>query len=174
MRNLLVSLLLVLMGTLSGNPFAWADDEKLEDIRAYLKISDNLSTSGQIEYKQIEAIKKAGFDVVVNLAPADKVRNAMEGFLVTEQGMTYVQIPVSWQKPALRDLDLFFNVMEANKDRKVYVHCFANMRVSVFVYLYRTLQLGVSEEAARKDRTKIWNPSTEDQWEKFIEQARSR
>ncbi len=174
MRDFVVSLLLVLMGCLSGSPFGLADDEKLEDVRAYLKISEDLSTSGQVEYKHIESIKKAGFDMVINLAPADKVRNAMEGFLVTEQGMTYVQIPVSWENPALRDLDLFFDLMEANKDRKVYVHCFANMRVSVFVYLYRTLQLGVSEEEARMDRAKIWDPSTEAQWEKFIEQAQSR
>ena len=119
--------------------------DKLEDIRAYLRISDQLATSGQIEYQQIPAIKDAGFDVVVNLAPARKERNGEEGFLVTEQGMTYIQIPVDWENPSLRDLDLFFDVMNANQDRKVYVHCFANMRVSAFVYLYRTLELGLPE-----------------------------
>jgi hypothetical protein len=48
------------------------------------------------------------------------------------------------------------------------------MRVSVFVYLYRVLQLGVSEQTARVDLKKIWDPSTQDQWARFIEQARAK
>lgn len=153
---------------------AGAEGKALEDTRAFLRISDRLATSGQIAYDTIPEIKKEGFDVVVNLAPARKERNGEEGFRVTEEGMTYVQIPVDWQNPSLRDLDLFFDVMKANQDRKVYVHCFANMRVSVFVYLYRTLKLGVSEAEARADLAKIWDPATEPQWERFIEQAKSR
>ncbi|HSF16086.1 MAG TPA: protein tyrosine phosphatase family protein [Vicinamibacteria bacterium] len=148
--------------------------DKLEDIRAYLRISDQLATSGQIEYQQIPAIKDAGFDVVVNLAPARKERNGEEGFLVTEQGMTYIQIPVDWENPSLRDLDLFFDVMNANQDRKVYVHCFANMRVSAFVYLYRTLELGLPKDQAHADLAKIWDPASEPQWARFIEQAEAR
>ncbi len=143
----------------------------LEDIRAFLQISERLATSGQIGYDQIEAVRDAGYEVVVNLAPARKETNAEEGFRVTESGMTYVQIPVSWEEPSLRDLQLFFDVMEANRDRKVYVHCFANMRVSVFVYLYRTIRLGESEQKARGDLAKIWDPASEKQWEAFIEKA---
>ena len=116
----------------------------------------------------------AGFDVVVNLAPARWERNFEEGFRVTQAGMTYIQIPVDWQDPSLRDLELFFDVMEANEDRNVYVHCFANMRVSVFVYLYRTLRKGMSEEEAWQDVLKVWdpdnNPSTP-QWPRFIAAA---
>jgi protein tyrosine phosphatase (PTP) superfamily phosphohydrolase (DUF442 family) len=149
------------------------EDKKIEDAKAYLRISDQLATSGQIDYDEIPAIKKAGFDVVVNLAPARKERNGEEGFRVTEEGMTYIQIPVDWEKPSLRDLDLFFDIMKANQDRKVYVHCFANMRVSAFVYLYRTMELGVPEDQARADLNKIWDPATEPQWAQFIEQAKT-
>jgi len=113
--------------------------------------------------------------VVVNLAPARWERNFEEGFRVTQAGMTYIQIPVDWQDPALRDLELFFDVMEANEDRNVYVHCFANMRVSVFVYLYRTLRKGMSEEEAWQDVLKVWDPETNPdtpQWPKFIAAAK--
>ena len=68
-----------------------AGADELEDIRAYVRISDRLATSGQITHEQIEAIERAGFDVVVNLAPARKDRNLEQGFQVTEQGMTYFQ-----------------------------------------------------------------------------------
>ncbi len=150
-----------------------ASKPMLEDIRAYLRINDQLATSGQITYDEIALLKDAGFEVVVNLAPADEERNGQEGFLVTQQGMTYIQIPVSWRNPAPRDLQLFFDVMAANKDRKVYVHCFANMRVSAFVYLYRTLELGVEEEIAREDMEKIWDPNAQEQWVRFIEQTQA-
>ncbi len=151
-----------------------SDKPMLEDIRAYLRINDNLSTSGQIEYDQIALLKEAGFEVVINLAPADEERNGSEGFLVTQQGMAYVQIPVSWKDPSERDLKMFFDVMASNQDRKVYVHCFANMRVSAFVYLYRTLHKGVSEEAARADMEKIWDPNTQEQWTNFIARAQAK
>lgn len=146
----------------------------LEDIQAYLEISETLSTSGQVGYDEIASIKEAGFEVVVNLAPADEERNSREGFLVTQQGMSYIHIPVSWENPSQRDLRLFFDVMEANEDRKVFVHCFANMRVSAFVYLYRTLQMGTSEEDALTDLHEIWDPHELEQWSAFIKTARQK
>ena len=151
---------------------AQGTDAELAGARAYLRISERVGTAGQITYDEIEAVKKAGFDIVINLAPADEERNQLEGYLVTEQGMAYVQIPVSWEEPSQRDLQLFFDVMKANKDRNVFVHCFANMRVSAFVYLYRTLLLGEAENVARADLAKIWDPATQPQWAAFIEEAR--
>ena len=151
---------------------AQGTDAELAGARAYLRISERVGTAGQITYDEIEAVKKAGFDIVINLAPADEERNQLEGYLVTEQGMAYVQIPVSWEEPSQRDLQLFFDVMKANKDRNVFVHCFANMRVSAFVYLYRTLLLGEAENVARADLAKIWDPATQPQWVAFIEEAR--
>jgi len=146
----------------------------LDDIRAYVKISDTISTAGQITYDQVGALRESGFDAVVNLAPSDEERNGREGFLVVEQGMTYVQIPVNWREPSDRDLELFFDVMDANRDRKVFVHCFANMRVSVFVYLYRTLRLGEDKATAWEDVLRVWDPSEAEQWKAFIERAEKR
>ena len=148
-----------------------AAEDPLADITNYVKISDRLSTSGQVAYDQIAAIKEAGFEVVVNLAPARDDANGLEGFLVVEQGMSYVHIPVSWQNPSQRDLQLFFDVMKANQDRKVFVHCFANMRVSAFVYLYRMLHQNISHEQARADLEKIWKPEELAQWGAFIKTA---
>ncbi len=168
---------LIVAAALSLAPQAWAQagdaEAHLEDITNYVKISNHLSTSGQIAYDQIEAIKEAGFEVVINLAPARDDVNGLEGYLVVEQGMSYVHIPVSWQQPSQRDLQLFFDMMKANHDRKVYVHCFANMRVSAFVYLYRTLKEDITEEQARADLEKIWKPEDLEQWAAFIETARA-
>lgn len=153
---------------------ATSADGSLSQIHNYVRISDRLATSGQMTYEQIEDIADAGFEVVVNLAPAREERNGREGFLVAERGMTYVNIPVEWQQPTLQDLDMFFAVMDANRDRKVFVHCFANMRASAFTYLYRTLALGEGDAAARPAMEAIWDPATQAQWKEFLEAARHR
>lgn len=148
-------------------------EAQLEEITNYVRISEDLSTSGQIAYDQISTLQEAGFEVVINLAPANETVNSLEGYLVVEQGMSYVHIPVSWREPSQRDLQFFFDVMEANHGRKVYVHCFANMRVSAFVYLYRTLHEGVSEAQARADLEKVWKPEELEQWGAFIGTAQA-
>lgn len=151
------------------------DSSSLSSAYNFVEISDSLSTAGQITNDEIAAAGEAGFEVVVNLAPARRDRNLEEGFRVTEAGMTYVQIPVDWQAPALRDLELFFDVMDANRDRRVFVHCFANMRVSVFVYLYRTLRHGVPEADAWDEVLEVWDPGADPetaQWPAFIERAK--
>jgi len=144
----------------------------LESVRNWQTVDDRLSSSGQIGYDQIPLLADEGFDVVVNLAVADEDRNAREGFLVAQNGLTYVHIPVDWQEPTLDDVELFFDVMRANQDRKVYVHCFANMRASAFVYLYRSLVEGVPDDEAEATMREIWNPEDQDQWSDLIDRAR--
>lgn len=136
----------------------------LNTILNYVEISDRLTTAGQIDYDQIPLLRQEGYEVVVNLATADEERNALEGFHVTSSGMSYIHIPVVWEEPKLSDVRLFFDVMEANEGRKLFVHCIANMRVSAFVYLYRTLVEGVSDEEAREGMDAVW---TADQWRRF-------
>lgn len=148
-------------------------EEDLATIRNYVKVSDRLATSGQIAYDQIAALHEAGYEVVINLAPPSLGSNELEGYLVTDAGLSYVQIPVDWQKPSLRDLELFYAVMEANRDRKVFVHCFANMRASAFTYLYRTLVAGESDAEALADMTAVWDPSEVEQWSALIETAKA-
>lgn len=146
----------------------------LETVRNFQVVSESLSSSGQIGYAQIPLLREQGYDVVVNLAVADQERNGEEGFLVVREGLTYVHIPVDWQEPKLSDLQLFFDIMEANADRRVYVHCFANMRASAFVYLYRSLVLGVAEEEARATMNEVWDPGELQQWAELIEDAQAR
>ncbi len=145
----------------------------VENIRAFVRISDSLGTSGQPKPEQFSTIKDAGYRVVINLAPSD-VNGAVkeEQQIVEGLGLKYIYIPVVWAEPKVEDAEKFFAAMKANKDQKVFVHCIANMRVSAFTYLYRTTQLGVSEEDARKDLQKIWTPSGT--WQQFINTVKAQ
>ena len=148
------------------------DVAPLDSIRNYHPISDVLTTGGQVGYDQVPLLKEDGFQTVINLATANEEVNALEGFHVTSNGMTYVQIPVPWGAPSLDDVDLFFKVMQANEGRKVFVHCVANMRGSAFSYLYRVLVEGVEQEEAKRDLHAVWDPAQNSEtWQKLIDDA---
>ena len=139
----------------------------LADIRAFLALSDTLATAGQPTEAQIAAVSAAGYEVVVNLAPPTS-SSALPGEagIVRAQGMEYVALPVEWEAPTVGDAEAFFDVMDANAGRRVFVHCAANMRVSAFVYLYRTLRQKTPEADAARDLHRIWEPN--ERWREFI------
>ncbi|HBB33351.1 MAG TPA: phosphatase [Cyanobacteria bacterium UBA8803] len=143
---------------------------QLEDIHNFLKLSDTIATAGQPTEEQFSAIKASGYQVVVNLALPDSP-NALpdEKKVVEAQGMEYINIPVAWDSPTLEDVAQFFKVMAANADKTVFVHCAANMRVSAFMYLYRRIQEGIGDEAAKEDIARIWSPN--ETWQNFIEEV---
>lgn len=167
MRGLLLALLLVPVLVRGGD----------EGIYNYRELDPTLSTSGQVTDEQVPALAEDGYGLVVNLAVADPERNANEGFLVSQAGMAYTQIPVIWDAPTFADLELFFAVMDARGERRTLVHCFANFRASAFTYLYRTLRLGVPEAEARADLEAIWTEEAwaeYPQWAEFVAQAQAR
>jgi protein tyrosine phosphatase (PTP) superfamily phosphohydrolase (DUF442 family) len=139
----------------------------------YLPISDTLATAGQPVRQQFRDIKAAGYDLVINLAMPDSP-NALpdEAELVAAHGMEYVHIPVVWEKPTEDDLERFFVVMAANENRRVFVHCALNMRVSVFVYLYRVLRQSVPPDVAREAMLQIWQPDPV--WSQFLRDSSAR
>jgi protein tyrosine phosphatase (PTP) superfamily phosphohydrolase (DUF442 family) len=145
----------------------------VERIVNYLNISDTLATAGQPVRRQFRDIKAAGYDLVINLAMPDSP-NALhdEAELVAAHGMEYVHIPVVWEKPTTDDLERFFEVLAANENRRTFVHCALNMRVSVFVYLYRVLRQAVPPEVAREAVLQIWQPDPV--WSQFLSDSLAR
>ena len=139
--------------------------DPLANIRAFLPLSERLATSGQPDAPQLAAIGAAGYEVVVNLLPPQEAL-PNEADMIASCGMEYVQIPVEWNAPTLDDLERFFAVLQARADKKVFVHCAANKRVSAFLYLYRVLHQGMAEEEAAKDMRRIWSPN--ETWQQFI------
>lgn len=143
---------------------------QLSDIYNFLTISDHLGTAGQPTAEQLAAVKEAGYDVVINLALGTTPRDLPnEADLVTRHGMEYIHIPVVFDKPTEADLTRFFEAMDENRDKKCFVHCIANMRVSAFVFLYRVLRQGVAPDEARAMMNRLWQPNAV--WQKFIDEA---
>lgn len=133
--------------------------DKLQSIFNYLPISSHLTTSGQPTAEQFKTIANNGFKLVINLAPHG-AENALENEadIVTSLGMQYTNIPVDFDNPQQKDFEQFVAIMEASKGDKIWVHCAANMRVSCFVFLYRTTILGENSAQPEIDLKKIWEP----------------
>ncbi len=145
----------------------------LTEITNFYQVSEYLGTSGMPRREQFADIAASGYQVLINLArPVSPGQLADEGELARSLGMSYIHIPVEWENPRPEDVQQFFAAMDANRDRKVFVHCVMNYRVSAFVYLYRVVRLGIPEVQARADLNTIWTP--DGVWAELIAQITSQ
>lgn len=134
------------------------------------QVFDWLWSSGQLSESDIATLPAMGIEVVINLAlPSSSNALPHEAEFVTREGMSYIQIPVEWEQPAYNQLLQFFGVLQAFKGQRMWVHCAKNMRVSVFIYLYRRLCLNHNEAEAAYPMREVWVPNAI--WQTFIEQA---
>ena len=109
----------------------------MNSIINFIKINDSISTSGILSKKQIKQIAKNGFDIVINLAMHNAIQD--EDKIVSKNGMIYIHIPISWEKPEIKRLKLFLKILKTLQDnnKKVFIHCIKNYRASVFIYQYK-------------------------------------
>ena len=142
--------------------------DKITDIFNFLSINLSLSTSGQPTEAQLSSLADQGYEVIINLALQNDPRYSLpdETGLVTSLGMQYIHIPVQFDSPTELDLELFFNAMENSRDKKVHLHCAANMRVTAFLGLYYLIKQKRTEEEAFAPMRSIWEP--DEVWSSFI------
>jgi len=111
----------------------------MKHILNYIKVDKNISTSGLLSKKQIKQIAKKNFDVIINLSEDDDRSLNNENKIVTKNGMVYIHIPISWANPQQDRMNLFLHILDAfiKQNKKVFIHCMKNYRVSVFIYRYK-------------------------------------
>ena len=143
------------------------DDLGIQRRQRWLEIGIKRS-SAQINdlYTKDELLSKQVV-VVVNLLPSHQNPIDNEEFLVAENNMDYIHIPVDWDNPKETDFNSFVIAMKKHRGEKIFVHCAKNMRVSAFIYLYRILHDNFSKEKAKESMEKIWKPSGT--WKEFIQ-----
>lgn len=140
----------------------------LTEIKAFLPISNYIGTAGQPTESQLLAILVSGYETVINLAlPQSPGAIPNESQLIQDLGLQYIHIPVEWEAPTIQDALRFFEVMNQHLNEKIFIHCAANKRVSVFIFLYRTLCLGVDASIAQENLHQIWQPNST--WAAFIQ-----
>ena len=125
------------------------------------------STSGQPSPEQLQQLAVDGYRLVINLAPPNVYGSLPdEGYIVASNGISYVNIPVDWDRPQAEDYRLFSDILSNSGGRKVLVHCQTNKRASLFTFLYRVIYQGVSQAEAIEAVHQVWTP--EAHWQAFI------
>jgi protein tyrosine phosphatase (PTP) superfamily phosphohydrolase (DUF442 family) len=137
------------------------------------QVFDWLWSSGQLSKADIANLPELGIEAVINLAvPTSSNALPGEDEFVTSLGITYVRIPVVWEKPEFECLRQFISIIRVFEGRKVWVHCAKNMRASAFIYLYRRYCRNEPDEVACQPMAAIWTPN--ETWQSFIEDASNR
>ncbi len=145
------------------------DADALQGIYNYRRLTDLIATAGQPTEEELAAVARAGFDVVLNLALHDAEYSLSDERKTVESlGMRYIHIPVVWERPLRSDLERYFEVMDQLSGKRVFIHCAANKRVSVFMALFRRLRQDWAPAATMPDVWAIWEPDAV--WQQFMEQ----
>lgn len=142
----------------------------LDQIVSFYQLNENIGTSGQPKAEQFRDISAAGYEVVLNLALSDSP-NAIENEnnIISKLNMIYVHVPVDFKTPSPKDLEHFFKYMKKHEDKKIFIHCVMNWRVSAFMFLYHTIKCQMPIMEARRHLDAVWQP--EPVWQEFIDNA---
>ena len=140
----------------------------LSKVFNYHNIDNLFATSGQPNAYQLKLIAENGYDAVINLAPNSVFEGSVinEAEILTANKVKYIHIPVNFNKPKDEDFLKFVNCLEENEDKKIWIHCAANMRVSAFVYKYRRDILKLEDSEIIEDMNLIWSPNNV--WGSFL------
>lgn len=143
--------------------------KEVKRIYNYRKIPNLFETSGQPGKQQLKLLAKKGYEVVINLAPSSLIEGSVinEAEILEKENVEYINIPVDFFKPTEKDFKEFVANLEKNKNKKIWIHCAANFRVSAFVYKYRRDILKLSHDEIIIDMEAIWTPNKI--WNSFLD-----
>jgi protein tyrosine phosphatase (PTP) superfamily phosphohydrolase (DUF442 family) len=141
----------------------------LHDLYNYIRVSDEIITSGQPTAEQLRALAAEGFTTVINLATSKSLPTLEdEAGIVRALGMHYYPIPVDWGNPQESDFAAFEHTLTHLPAGKTLIHCAANLRVTAFYALFAQKHLGWSEAQADEFRAAMWAGRDYPIWEDFM------
>jgi protein tyrosine phosphatase (PTP) superfamily phosphohydrolase (DUF442 family) len=125
----------------------------------FIAIGPNLATSGQPTAAALAALAAQGFQAVIYLAPST-VPNAVkeEAELLARHGIEFIQIPIPFGAPDESHFEALSAALSRLQERKVLVHCEANMRASTLVFLHRVIRLKEPPATAYEAVAQVWSP----------------
>lgn len=131
----------------------------MNKIKNYIKINDNIHTSGQPTAFEFNSLAKAGFDSIINLSANNsegKLEN--EDKIVSSFQMNYFHISVDFENPSKKNLEDFIQLLKSLENKKVLVHCIMNYRVSAFMYVYHKYVLKTPFDDIDLSIFQTWQP----------------
>ena len=137
------------------------------NIQNYFEHSHNLASGAQPTIEQINELKKQGFEAIVNIStPSAKNALAEEALLVEKNGMDYVHFPVDCSNLRPTHYQTFKGIIKGFENKKIFVHCGANIKSSNLIHMYQVLENGKNETASLNELCKIQYP--ENKWFEYF------
>ena len=148
--------LLVVMMSLASRTFA---EETGIEAPNVITISPRVVTSGQPTATSLSRLHEQGFGAVIFLAPINVAYGVPEeAEIIRNQGLTFIEIPVNFDRPTGTDIEEFVRAMQSVRDHKVLVHCQVNMGASTMTFLYRVIVDSEKLELAYEAVAQVWSP----------------
>jgi len=139
----------------------------MQEIINYIKINDNISSSGQPTKEQFEEIAKDNYEIIINLSShnsENKLENEDE--ILSKLGLIYIHLPVDFLSPTKKNLKDFIDILSFFSEKKVWVHCIMNYRVSAFMYVYHKYILKTPFENINLEVFEKWSP--DEKWQEIM------
>jgi protein tyrosine/serine phosphatase len=132
-----------MMSTAAGR---LAEKLDLQGVPNFGRVTATLYRGGQPSKDGFDELKKLGVRIVVNLRDDN---SETERSVVTTAGLEYVAIPWNCRHPANSLAARFLQVLRANREKKVFVHCHAGVdRTGLMIAAYRMAEHGWTPEQA--------------------------
>ena len=145
----------------------------VEEIKNFAAIDGRVGTAGQPSEDELRDVAADGYQAVINLGLLNpEYCLPDEAGLAASLGLAYRHLPVVFDAPTLADFDAFVTGMDAWADKRVFVHCAANFRVSAFMAVYGEMRLGWTREHADRHARSQWEPNRT--WQQFVAACRAR
>ncbi|MEJ2404625.1 MAG: L-tyrosine/L-tryptophan isonitrile synthase family protein [Candidatus Thiodiazotropha sp.] len=147
---------------------------QISEIINFRVINDKIATAGQPTEEQLQHVRDKGYEVVVNIAPYDSrysLENEQEA--ISALNMEYIHLPVDFNNPLVEDYQRFENILYNLGDKKAFIHCAANYRVSVFISHFAKKYLAWNEQQCDDHISDIWDIHEFPIWASYVEQLRS-
>ncbi len=122
---------------------------ELDGVPNFGKINATLYRGGQPSKNGFEELKRLGVQIVVNLRDDN---SEAERSAVTAAGLEYVAVPWDCRHPANSLAARFLQVLQENREKKIFVHCHAGVdRTGLMIAAYRMAEQGWTPEQARDE-----------------------
>lgn len=124
-------------------------------IRNFTRIDKHVCTAGQPTMEQFARLKSEGIKAVINLRHTNEPFVAEEEAKAKEMGLRYFNIPVAYFSPKEEQVDEFLKITDDPRNRPVFIHCAAAIRVAAFWMIRRVLRDGWTIEKAEEEAKRV-------------------
>lgn len=140
-------------------------------MKSFIEIDDHLACGSQPNAEDLQALALQGTEVVVNLGLSGTAYALTdEAQIVAANGMVYYHLPVDFEHPDAKQLHQFSALLKQHPGQKIFVHCAANKRASVFTALHGQRHWGWDARRADHLIQQCWQPTPA--WQALIDEQR--